>query len=553
VLDDGALLQQTPERFRAVLSPKTAGAWNLHRLTADDPIELFVLFSSIASLFGNPLQGNYAAANAFLDALAAYRAARGLPALAVNWGVVSEVGYVSRHPEIAEYLDRQGYRSFTPAQALATLGRLVRSGRTQAIAARIDWAQWVKSAPAAASSPRLLEFVPLPDSGAGADEGAVARGASLDSLRAARPEERAGVLEAFLTERVARVIGSAPDRVERELPLTEMGFDSLMAVEFVTLLKMELGVEIPVVKLLQGVSVRNLARQILDTLALPAPGGPAPPEKAPAPVPPPAAAPLADAPAPPPAAPPAAPPPSVLHRAAPAVVAATGDGHDPDTARWAGLDYRRWSAAQEGVRTATAAGLRAVARIDAAGVENIPSSGPVLLAVNHLSMWDVPFMLTILTRPTIVLAADELRRYPWLDLFLSRLGNAIYVRRGEGDREALAKGLAVLEAGGILALSPEGSRSAEGALGDGRSGVAHLALRSGAPIVPAVAWGQERMPSTWRRLGRAPVSIRVGAPFRLESGAADGAALRGHTARIMSELAALLPASYRGRHGAGDP
>ena len=343
------------------------------------------------------------------------------------------------------------------------------------------------------------------------------------------------------------MIGSAPDRVEKELPLTEMGFDSLMAVEFVTLLNMELGVEIPVVKLLQGVSIRQLGRQVLEILAMvpvdvPA-GVPAGVAASPTPTP---------TPAPASAAPPQE---AATTRSAPAgaapVLATIGNGHDPDAARWARLDYRSWSPAQAAARTAMAAGLRAIARIDVAGAENIPMTGPVILAVNHLSMWDVPVMLSVLSRPTIVLAADELRRYPWLDLVLGRLGNAIYVRRGEGDREALSKGLAVLEAGGVLALSPEGTRSSRGALEAGQTGVAHLAIRSGAVVVPAVAWGQEKMGTSWKRLGRAPVSVRIGAPIHLEPSETNGRLLQSHTTRVMSALAALLPPEYRGDHPVG--
>ncbi|MDL2716712.1 MAG: SDR family NAD(P)-dependent oxidoreductase [Acidobacteriota bacterium] len=546
VLDDGALMQQTPERFRAVLAPKMAGAWNLHKLTARDPIEHFVLFSSIASLFGNPLQGNYAAANAFLDALAGYRRARGLPALAVNWGVVSEVGYVSRHPEIAEYLHRQGYRSFTAAQALHTLGRLVRSDLTQVIAARIDWAQWVKSAPAAASSPRLLDFIPRLESDGGPANRA-ARGDALETLLAAAPPERAKLLEAFLVAQVARVIGTSPQRIETGQPLTEMGFDSLMAVEFVTLLHMELGVEVPVVKLLQGISVRQLALHVLELLAL---NPPAAAPAAPAPL-------MAKTSAEPPAAPmaiPVATPPSPTPPAASRIAADPSRAErlrDPEANRYSRLDYARWSPAQEAARRTMTAGLRSISRIDVEGAENIPASGPVLLAVNHLSMWDVPFMLSVLDRPTIVLATDDLKRYPWLDLFLGKLGNAIYVRRGEGDMDALAQGLAVLRAGGALALSPEGSRSSVGTLGEGRTGIAHLALKSGASIVPAVAWGQERMAASWKRLGRAPVSVRIGKPFRLDAAGLNGDSLREHTAVVMSALAALLPPEYRGRHAVG--
>src|SRR5205823_6235347 len=86
VLDDGVLLQQDWPRFERVLAPKLRGAWNLHQQTRDSKLDFFVLFSSVASLLGSPGQGNYAAANAGLDALAHYRRSLSLPALAINWG-----------------------------------------------------------------------------------------------------------------------------------------------------------------------------------------------------------------------------------------------------------------------------------------------------------------------------------------------------------------------------------------------------------------------------------------------------------------------------------
>src|SRR5262249_31193591 len=95
-LDDGILLQLDEERFRSVMSPKLRGAWLLHTLTAGCPLDLFVLFSSAAVLFGSPAQGNYVAANVFLDALAQHRRLQGLPALSVNWGPWSGVGGANR-------------------------------------------------------------------------------------------------------------------------------------------------------------------------------------------------------------------------------------------------------------------------------------------------------------------------------------------------------------------------------------------------------------------------------------------------------------------------
>ena len=96
VLDDGILREQTRERFDRVLAAKAMGAWHLHELTRDDPLDVFVLFSSVAALVGSPGQGNYAAANAFLDALAHHRRAEERPALSVNWGSWAEVGMAAR-------------------------------------------------------------------------------------------------------------------------------------------------------------------------------------------------------------------------------------------------------------------------------------------------------------------------------------------------------------------------------------------------------------------------------------------------------------------------
>ena len=92
VLDDGMLADQTPERIARVMAPKVAGGWLLDELTRDDPLDFFVLFSSASALLGSPGQSNYIAANGFLDGLAAYRQARGLPALTINWGSWAEVG-----------------------------------------------------------------------------------------------------------------------------------------------------------------------------------------------------------------------------------------------------------------------------------------------------------------------------------------------------------------------------------------------------------------------------------------------------------------------------
>ncbi len=118
IVDDGILLQQSEKRFERVMLPKIQGGWNLHILTQDDKLDFFVLFSSIASLFGSSGQGNYAAANAFLDALAHYRHGLGLPALSINWGPWAKVGMAARLGTKAE-INNEGMNFINPKQGSA--------------------------------------------------------------------------------------------------------------------------------------------------------------------------------------------------------------------------------------------------------------------------------------------------------------------------------------------------------------------------------------------------------------------------------------------------
>jgi 1-acyl-sn-glycerol-3-phosphate acyltransferase len=158
---------------------------------------------------------------------------------------------------------------------------------------------------------------------------------------------------------------------------------------------------------------------------------------------------------------------------------------------------------------------------------------------------DVPLALAILPRPVIMLAKDDLRQSRILDWLLSDIGGAIYVKRGEGDQDALDQALAVLRAGGIVALGPEGHRS-PGGLSRGHTGVAYLATRAAVPVVPMAAWGQEQLAISWRRGRRAPVRVRFGPPLTFEPGLPGAIELREHSDRVMRAIAAELPRQYRG-------
>jgi hypothetical protein len=141
VIDDAPLAALTAERLRTVMAPKAHGAWLLHEATQDMDLDAFVMFSSVSSIFGNPAQGNYSAANAFLDSLAYHRRALGKPALASNWGVLGGEGYVARNERVAEFLARQGTGALAPAEVTSLIESFLSAHATQVAAIRVDWAK----------------------------------------------------------------------------------------------------------------------------------------------------------------------------------------------------------------------------------------------------------------------------------------------------------------------------------------------------------------------------------------------------------------------------
>lgn len=563
VLEDAPLALLNADRLGTVLAPKVAGAWNLHQVTSRDTLDFFVMFSSMASVLGTKGQGNYAAANLFLDALAPYRQSIGLPGLTLNWGALSDVGYLSQHQDVAHHLERHGMGRFTPAEALGVMDEALRCGVSQLMAARIDWERWSTvdvSAVAVKRTQRLSHFAS--ENPSVARDGAAERGSVLRLLAGAAPDERPALLEHHVVERIAKVLGTSAKKVDAERPLTEMGVDSLMAVELQTVVDKDLGVSLPLASLLEGASARQLASTLLDQLdfELPAPASEEPPttpmpavvaaadkhEAAPAPPP------GELTPAPQPREPVVAPPPAAVPVPVPAAVPAPSRQVDRDAvpARASGIDYRsidysRWSPVQRFSQKLIAGLFRLVAPLEVQGLENIPRSGPVVVAANHLSMLDVALILTILPRRAICIATDSLRKHPWQRWFLD-LGDTIYVRRGEADQEALAQGLAVLRAGGLLGIAPEGTRSRTGGLMKGQPGVVFMAGEAPAPILPLAAWGQERVADNVRRLRRTRIHVRVGAPLVISPGERTAARLQHDTERVMRALADLLPPAYRG-------
>ena len=327
----------------------------------------------------------------------------------------------------------------------------------------------------------------------------------------------------------------APARIDAERPLTEMGFDSLIAVELVTVLDLELGVEMQVLRLLQGITLSGLADAVLEQIA-PATSrdvAPAVAQPAPAPV----VSPVVAAPA-------AIVPTPVASNGAHAGNGAATNGHR--AVEYASLDFSRWDLRQRVARRLVTAGFHTISRLHVEGTERIPTSGGVLVAMNHLSMLDAPMMFTIFARRATLFVNEKYQHAPVIGRLLDSVGQVIYVNPGSDNLSALDDGLAVLRGGGILGIGPEGRRSRTGALEKAQMGAAYLAVRTGVPVLPVATWGQERIAGDWRRLKRAPVHVRIGEPMQFAQGDPDPRTLADVTNRIMATLASMLPEQYRG-------
>jgi acyl transferase domain-containing protein/NADPH:quinone reductase-like Zn-dependent oxidoreductase/acyl carrier protein/SAM-dependent methyltransferase len=258
VIDDAPLAALNRERLRTVMEPKAYGAWLLHQGTQDLPLDCFVMFSSISSIFGNPAQGNYGAANAFLDSLAFHRRALGLAALTMNWGVLGGEGYVARNERVAEFLARQGTTELTPGEAMSLMEASLVAGNTQVAAIRVDWAKWRQFFRAMQENPlfgRILSSVENQEGGGVTSDWRL-------KIEAATPEEREPIIAAAVRDVVGSVLRVKPDSLRDDQPLTDLGLDSLMGVEIENSLEATIGVALPPTSLMRARTIGQIAALI---------------------------------------------------------------------------------------------------------------------------------------------------------------------------------------------------------------------------------------------------------------------------------------------------
>ena len=270
-LDDGLLLHQTGPRVRAVFAAKVLGAVHLHRATRTLPLDHFILFSSATAVLGAAGIGNYAAANAFLDALAHHRRGRGLPALAIDWGLFAGHG-MGRTADDRGRASERGVRSFTPEVGGQLLRRLLTVDVAQVGAVDLDVARWLAGDPAVARLERLAPL--LADARPAADDAP----ALVAALRDALPSEQPHIVETFVREQAARVLRVRLDRLAVDQPLQDLGIDSVMGLELRNRLRDALGQPLPAALLWTYPTVARIAGHLLALHrdAHPSTPGPAP-------------------------------------------------------------------------------------------------------------------------------------------------------------------------------------------------------------------------------------------------------------------------------------
>ncbi|WP_417769738.1 SDR family NAD(P)-dependent oxidoreductase, partial [Stappia sp.] len=266
VLDDTLMANLTRDQLDAVLAPKVRGAELLDRLTRDDPLSHFVMFSSATTLVGNPGQANYVAANGYLEGLAARRRADGRPALAVAWGAISDAGYLARNAEVGDKLARKlGRHALSAGEALDGLAALMALPQDDIAGAavgyaRIDWA--------AARRDLVLLATPYAERlGIRAGDETDGEGGAVDLAALLKGLDRAAAIAKIcklLAIEIGRILRIGEDDIDPARPLTEVGMDSLMALELRMAAERQFGIDIPLMSLANGATLSDMAARITD-------------------------------------------------------------------------------------------------------------------------------------------------------------------------------------------------------------------------------------------------------------------------------------------------
>jgi len=266
ILADGGLVHQKWERFEKVFAPKLIGGWLLHKLTQSDPLEFFVLYSSVSSLLGSRGQGNHAAANAFLDALAHYRRTLSLPGISIHWGAWSEIGAAAER-KIGDRISSQGIGTISPKKGIASLEKILIQNMAEVGVLPINWRKYLESSSFPEGRNFLEEMALQDDSATDICEAPSEKNDFLITYNQAHPNEKIKLLIVFVREQAAKVLGvESLQTIDHNKPLQELGLDSLLAVELRNLLGTGLNLRksLPATLLFDYPTIRTVANYLFS-------------------------------------------------------------------------------------------------------------------------------------------------------------------------------------------------------------------------------------------------------------------------------------------------
>lgn len=260
VIDDGLARSATAEQIQRTLAAKVLGAQHLHELTRDLPLDLFILYSSATTLFGNPGQSNYVAANTWLERFAAQRRAQGLPATCVRWGAIDDVGFLARNQKIKDALQgRMGGGALASQVALDALEDMVMANASGMGVLELDWRALSRFLPTA-GLPKFSDIARRAGDSGDDDSGADDIAHLIATLDDAALHER---FTDMLKTEIGEILRVAPDKIDATRSIYDMGLDSLMGVELVVALENRFGIRLPVMALNESPTPAKLAERLV--------------------------------------------------------------------------------------------------------------------------------------------------------------------------------------------------------------------------------------------------------------------------------------------------
>ena len=262
VIDDGLIRNLDAERIQKVLAPKIDGARHLDALTREAELEFFVLYSSATTLFGNPGQANYVAANHWLEAFAANRRTAGLPATCVRWGAIEDVGFLARNTRTRDALqERLGGSALRSDDALKVLEQMLLAPGPSLGVLELEWGALARFLPTA-EAPRFNEIARASD-----DDGSADADDDISALLAdLSPEELHSTVTDLLRAELASILLIDEEKLDIHRSVYDMGFDSLMGVELMTAIENRLGVQVSVMVLSEASTLDKLAGVLIQKM-----------------------------------------------------------------------------------------------------------------------------------------------------------------------------------------------------------------------------------------------------------------------------------------------